>query len=110
MIKNYFKIAVRNLTRQKLFSLINISGLAIGLAVCMLIMLYVAHELSYDKFHVNAKRIVALSEHIKMGGQEINLEHTSYASGPIIKQSLPGGAGYMRTRKVFKDVVVESPL
>ncbi|MDB4901474.1 MAG: FtsX-like permease family protein [Mucilaginibacter sp.] len=110
MIKSYFKIAWRSLTRQKLYSLINISGLAIGLAVCMLIMLYVAHELSYDKFHVNAKRIVALNEHIKIGGQEINLEHTSYASGPIIKQSIPGVAGYMRTRKVFKDVVVESPL
>jgi putative ABC transport system permease protein len=110
MIKSYFKIAWRSLTRQKLYSLINISGLAIGLAVCMLIMLYVAHELSYDKFHLNAKRIVALNEHIKIGGQEINLEHTSYASGPIIKQSIPGVAGYMRTRKVFKDVVVESPL
>ncbi|MDP9049069.1 MAG: ABC transporter permease, partial [Bacteroidota bacterium] len=109
MIKNYIKIAFRNLTRQKLYSLINISGLAMGLAVCMLIMLYVTHELSYDKFHVNAKRIVALNEHIKMGGQEVNMQFTSYASGPIIKQSIPGVAGYTRTRKVYKDVIVESP-
>ncbi|MFI5163558.1 MAG: ABC transporter permease [Sphingobacteriales bacterium] len=110
MIKNYFKIAWRNLTRQKLYSLINISGLAIGLAVCMLIMLYVAHELSYDRFHLNAKRIFALNEHVNMSGQEINMQYTSYASGPIIRQRIPGVAGYMRTRKVYKDVIVESPL
>ncbi|MDB5124605.1 MAG: FtsX-like permease family protein [Mucilaginibacter sp.] len=110
MIKNYIKIAWRSLTRQKLYSLINISGLGIGLAVCMLIMLYVTHELSYDKFHANAKRIFALNEHIKMGTQEINMAYTSYASGPIIKQSIPGVAGYMRTRKPFKDVVIESPI
>jgi putative ABC transport system permease protein len=89
MIKNYIKIAWRSLTRQKLYSLINISGLAIGLAVCMLIMLYVAHELSYDKFHASAKRIFALNEHVKMGTQEINMAYTSYASGPIIKQAYP---------------------
>ncbi len=110
MIKNYIKIALRNLTRQKLYSLINISGLAIGLAVCMLIMLYVAHELSYDKFHANAKRIFALNEHINMSGQEINMQFTSYVSGPIIKQTIPAVSGYTRARKVFKDVVVESPL
>ncbi|MDB5130293.1 MAG: FtsX-like permease family protein [Mucilaginibacter sp.] len=110
MIKNYIKVAWRSLTRQKLYSLINISGLAIGLAVCMLIMLYVAHELSYDKFHANAKRIFALNEHVKMGTQEINMAYTSYASGPIIKQSTPGVAGYMRTRKPFKDIVIESPI
>ena len=56
MIINYIKIAWRNLTKQKLYSLINISGLAVGLAVCMMIMMYVAHEISYDRFHKNAAR------------------------------------------------------
>ncbi|MDB5152085.1 MAG: FtsX-like permease family protein, partial [Mucilaginibacter sp.] len=110
MIKNYIKIAWRNLIRQKLFSLINISGLAIGLAVCMLIMLYVAHEHSYDKFHKNADRIVIPNLQIKMGDRIVNMTYMSYSSGPIIKQSQPTVEDYMRTLAYFKPVIVSNPL
>ena len=58
MIKNHFKIALRSLLRNKTFTLINISGLAIGLATCLLIMLFVQNELSYDRFNEKADRIV----------------------------------------------------
>lgn len=58
MIKNYFKIAIRNLWRSKGFSAINIIGLAIGIATCLIIMLFVQHELSYDRFNKKADRIV----------------------------------------------------
>ncbi|MGZ3751124.1 MAG: ABC transporter permease [Mucilaginibacter sp.] len=109
MIKNYLKIAWRNLFRHKLFSLINISGLAVGLAVCMLIMLYVVHEMSYDRFHKNSKQIFMLTEHLKMQGQDVNIEQMSYLSGPIAKQTAPDVEGYMRLRKVYKPVIVESP-
>ena len=51
MLKNYFVIAIRNLWRNKVFSTINISGLSIGLACCMLIFLYTKDEVSYDRFH-----------------------------------------------------------
>ncbi len=57
MLKNYLKIAYRNFMRHKLFSFINVSGLAIGLSVCMLIGLWVQRELSYDRFHEKADRI-----------------------------------------------------
>jgi putative ABC transport system permease protein len=57
MIKNYFKIALRNLTRNKAFSFINIFGLAAGLATCLLIMLYIFNESSYDKYHKEGNRI-----------------------------------------------------
>jgi putative ABC transport system permease protein len=60
MLKNYLKIALRNLWKNKAFSAINIIGLASGLAVCLLIVLYVADELSYDKYNVNADRIYRL--------------------------------------------------
>jgi putative ABC transport system permease protein len=110
MIKNYIKIAWRNLIRQKLFSLINILGLAIGLAVCMLIMLYVAHEHSYDKFHKNADRIVIPNLQIKMGDRIVNMTYMSYSSGPIIKQSQPTVEDYMRTLAYFKPVIVSNPL
>ena len=57
MIKNYLKVAYRNFIRHKLFSFINVLGLAIGLAVCMVISLWVQRELSYDRYNENAGRI-----------------------------------------------------
>lgn len=60
MFKNYLKIAVRNLLKHKGYSFINVAGLAIGLACCFLIVLYVQHELSFDRFHEKADRIYRL--------------------------------------------------
>jgi len=57
MFKNHFKIAVRNLTRHKIYSSINIIGLAVGIACAVLIMLWVQYELSFDRFHENADRL-----------------------------------------------------
>lgn len=68
MFKNYFTVAFRNLWRNKSFSAINIFGLAIGLAVCLLITLFVFDELSYDKFNVNADRIYRVSSDFKVNG------------------------------------------
>jgi len=110
MIKNYIKIAWRNLLRHKLFSLINISGLAVGLAVCMLIMFYVAHEYSYDRFHKNANRIFTLTERFKLGAQDLQMEYTSYATASLIQQAEPLVAGTMRTYTPHNDVIVENPL
>ena len=61
MLKNYFKIAFRNLTRHKAYSLLNISGLAIGMACSILILLWVQNELSYDRFHANAENLYRLT-------------------------------------------------
>ena len=57
MIKNYLKVAFRNLWKYKSFSAINIGGLAIGMAACLLILQYVSFKLSYDQFNKNAKDI-----------------------------------------------------
>ena len=57
MIRNYFKTAWRNLAKNKIFSLINIAGLSIGMAACLLILQYVSFELSYDQFNKNAADI-----------------------------------------------------
>jgi putative ABC transport system permease protein len=61
MVKNYLKIAWRNLIRHKGFSLINIGGLSIGIAACLLISLYVNYELSYDGYHIKKDRIVRIT-------------------------------------------------
>ncbi|MFX9552076.1 ABC transporter permease, partial [Acinetobacter baumannii] len=57
MIKNYLRSAIRNITRHKFISFINIFGLTIGLTCCILILLYIVNELSYDRFNTNAKNI-----------------------------------------------------
>jgi len=57
MLKNYLVVAWRNLTRNKVIAAINIGGLAIGLAACWLIVLYIGNELSYDRYNENADRI-----------------------------------------------------
>jgi putative ABC transport system permease protein len=110
MLKNYIKIAWRNLSNQKLYSLINISGLAVGLAVCMTIMLYVAHEMSYDKFHKNASRIYTMNAQINMSGNVMNTSSMSYVTGPLIKQSQPTVEGYLRTYNYTKSIVVNNAL
>ena len=108
MFRNYLKIAWRNLVRQRLFSLINISGLAVGLSVCMLIMIYVAHEHSYDRFHKNADKIFKPHGQLKMDGTTFSMDQMSYVSGPIIKQSLPVVADYVRVTRYFTSVLLVS--
>jgi len=61
MLRNYFKIAIRNIKRHKGYSFINIAGLAIGMACCILILMYVTDELSYDKFHEKSNRIYRIN-------------------------------------------------
>ena len=72
MIKNYFKIAWRNLWRNKGFSAINIFGLAIGIASCLIIMLFVQNELGYDRYNKKADRIVRVSFQGMVQGEKMN--------------------------------------
>ncbi len=72
MIRNYFKIAWRNLNRNKLFSLINISGLSLGIATCFIILLFVQDELAYDKFNVHANHIARMVFRADINGGKIN--------------------------------------
>lgn len=65
MLRNYFKIAFRNLAKQRFYSFINVTGLALGVAACLLIVLYIKHELSYDRYHEKADRIYRLNGEIK---------------------------------------------
>src|SRR3954463_8143630 len=69
MIRNYFKVAWRNLTRNRTFSTINITGLALGIACCMLIMAWVQDEVSKDNFHVNGKYLYQVYERYYYDGQ-----------------------------------------
>ncbi len=67
MLSNYLKIAVRNLLRSKSFSAINIFGLSVGMACCMLLLLYIRSEISFDKHHQHAKELYLLTQKVTFG-------------------------------------------
>ncbi|WP_221394022.1 ABC transporter permease [Dyadobacter sp. NIV53] len=91
MLRNYLKIAFRNLLKHKAFSFINIAGVAIGLACFLLLALYVKDELSYDRYNANADRIYRLSRDFlsKDGTTSLRLGHAAPPFGPLIKQDFP---------------------
>ncbi len=96
MFKNYFKTALRNLLKNKTFSAINIVGLAIGMAVCIIIMLFVTYERSFDNFHT--KNIYRLNEVQKFEGmvasQKVGL--SMFNMGPTIKNDFPEVKNFTR--------------
>ncbi len=89
MIRNYFKIAWRNLLRNKGFALINILGLAVGLTCCLLLTLYLQHELSYDRFHTKGDRIVRVIMEYKIGDSGNRGNFTSTKVFPEFKRQFP---------------------
>ncbi|HHC78795.1 MAG TPA: ABC transporter permease, partial [Flavobacteriia bacterium] len=89
MLKNYIKIAIRNLWRHRGFSFINISGLAIGLTAGFFILLYVGLELSYDKFHTKAGRIYRVVADIKTPTDNIEASIAAWAVAPHLKKEFP---------------------
>lgn len=96
MIKNYFKIAFRNLWKNKGYSAINIFGLAIGLATCLLITLYVVNELSYDRFNEKADRIYRINSDLRFGGGDLHMTQTSDMMGPLLKKDYAAVEQYTR--------------
>ena len=76
MISNYLKVALRNLLKHKAYTFINVVGLAIGLACCVLILLYVKDEVSYDRYHTKADRIYRVTLHGLLAGNEIHAANT----------------------------------
>lgn len=97
MIRNYFKTAWRNLWKNKLYSGINIFGLAVGLAACLLIGVYISHELSYDKFNRNAYRIVRVTMEYEKAGTVNAVATTGTKVGPQFKRTFPSVEEYVRT-------------
>lgn len=105
MIRNYLKIAWRTLHKNKLYTGINIFGLAIGIASCLLIGLYIANELDYDKFNKNANRIVRATMEYKTAGTVNKTATTGTKVGPQFKRTFPSVEEYVRTyleNKTFK--------
>jgi len=90
MFRNYLKVAWRNLVRKKVFSVINVFGLAMGLAIFALISLYVLDELSYDRYNEYANRIYRVNTNIKINGSEFNDKDTPAPMAEALVKTYPG--------------------
>ena len=106
MIKNFFTLAIRNLLKRKVYSFINIFGLAIGVAVCLVILKYVDFELSYDSFHEKAPQIHRTTTTSYRNGELRGTGILSgYAQGPAMLADLPEVKTYVRTHPMYGGAV-----
>ncbi|GGH22247.1 ABC transporter permease [Dyadobacter endophyticus] len=99
MIRNFFKIAFRNLVKHKLFSFINVLGLSAGMTACFLIALYVHFELTYDAFNKKADRIYRLSSDIQSSAGTLQYSITSWPFGPALQNDFPEIEAFTRVSK-----------
>ena len=89
MFKNYFKVALRNIFRQKAYAIINISGLAIGLACCLLIVSFVNDELSYDNFHPKGDELYRIALDRKFPDNQFQYARSPLPMGFTLERELP---------------------
>ncbi len=99
MIKNYFRVAIRNLRNYKAYSAINIVGLAVGIACCIAITLFVRDELSYDRFNEFADQIYRPRLFGRVNGHDMNMAQSPVAMGPAVYHDLPDVVAYTRLIK-----------
>src|SRR6186713_2403372 len=102
MFKNFLTLAVRNLMKRKLYSFINIFGLALGVAVCLVILKYVDFELSYDRYHEHAANTYrTTSTYYRNGELRGTSVVSSYAEGPSLLADIPEVKAYVRTHPMY---------
>jgi putative ABC transport system permease protein len=100
MIKNYIKTAFRSLQKNKGFTAINVLGLALGLATCLLIVFYVVDELSYDKYNVNANRIYRVNEDLKLGDNKVQYAVCMAPLAQTLKYDFPDVENTVRLQNI----------
>ncbi|WP_266368344.1 ABC transporter permease [Tellurirhabdus rosea] len=96
MLTNYVKIALRNLRKHTGFTFINVFGLAVGIACCLLIALYVVDERSFDRFHEKADRIYRINSDIKFGGNDMHMAVSPAPMGPTLLKDYPQVENFVR--------------
>ena len=96
MIRNYLLIAWRNLLKNKTFSLINIFGLAVSLATCVLILLYVHSEFTYDSYHEKSDRIARITSVFQTQEGAQHAVYSGQGVGPVMKEEIPEVEEFVR--------------
>jgi len=109
MVKNYLLVAIRNFRKGKVYSFINILGLAVGMTCCFLILIFVRDELSYDHFQKKLDRLYRITYIPKFAGMEKGLPMLSTAAAPLLKDYFPGietsARLFRRSATIQKDVI-----
>ncbi|NIR50975.1 ABC transporter permease, partial [candidate division KSB1 bacterium] len=105
MLKNYFKIALRNIRRNFTYSFINIVGLATGLASCLMIVVYVQHERSYDTFHPDSERIYRVGYEVSLGSGSKVIASSPYRLAGALENDFPQLARVMHFSRLYTDQV-----
>src|SRR6202012_3774187 len=95
MLKSYFKIAFRRLQKNRMYTAVNIIGLTVGIASCLLIGLFVINEVSYDRFNHNADRMVRIVMQYGEGGKQV-VAVTGTKVGPQLKRTFPQVQSFVR--------------
>lgn len=96
MIANYLKIAFRNITKNGIYTFINVAGMVVGLTACVIICLWVIDELSYDRFNENYGNLYRVTERWAHSGGDLNSALTSSLMGPVLKDEIPEIIGSSR--------------
>jgi len=105
MLRNYLKTALRNLWKRKSFSLINIVGLAIGMAVSFLILLYVLNEVTYDRFHENYDNIYRIATKLDAQGRHFEVGSVPAPLGPALVDQFPEVVRTARLRESASQII-----
>ena len=108
MIKNYIKIAWRNLLKHKLFSLVNIFGLAIGIAACLIIFIYIRHELNFDQYNKNADRIARITATVHTPESDLVMAPTPALLSTTVQKVYPEVAAAVRLERSKETVRVNN--
>src|SRR6516164_6836204 len=107
MLKNYFRIAIRSLSKNRIFTLINVFGLSIGLTSCLLIASYVFDELNFDKFPEASKQIYRLGIHVTGNGAVEDYPHVDAGVGPGMVREIPEVRTYTRLASMLGDAYLK---
>jgi putative ABC transport system permease protein len=107
MFRNYFKIAVRSLLKQRVYSIINVTGLAVGIASCVLIALFVLDEFSYDNFHEKGDRLYKVTLERMYPNHSTYYAVIPHSYGSVMKKDIPEVEDAIRIGGPFNDVLVD---
>ncbi|HCW08349.1 MAG TPA: hypothetical protein DGG95_13395 [Cytophagales bacterium] len=99
MLKNYLTTALRILARQKVYSAINIFGLTLGIASCLMLVLYISDELSYDRFHPDGDRMYRINFQARVNGQDVASTETGIPMAEAMKNEVPQVESVVRVTK-----------
>lgn len=105
MVKNNLKVAYRSMMRHKFYSFLNLSGLAVSIAACILIAVYVKHETSYDNYHQDSDRVYRIASHLKFGNNEFRFPASPAPMAETLKNDYPEVIESARLRGDFQALV-----